>query len=190
MLGCGRPRFSRFYCQRHQRFLRVYGDVNHQPADAEPGARLRWLLSHVGDPTATNDPCVLWPFPLSGGRYGQVVVAGKITSAHVHILTLRVGPPPLDRPFACHGPCHNTRCMVHLSWGSPKTNAADRQRDGTNQAAKGEAHGHAKLTEGSVRLARQRASAGERVSDLAREYEVARETMARAVAGATWRWLT
>lgn len=95
------------------------------------------------------DHCILYPCSKSGNGYGAVWVDGKTIGAHTYALILKSGIRPRDKSYAIHY-CRNRHCInpKHLRWGSPKDNADDRARDGTNIF--GEENNKAKLSRQDV----------------------------------------
>lgn len=88
------------------------------------------------------------------------------------------------------------RRKTHCPQGHPYTEENTRPVGSSGRACrrcgspgwglKGSHNGNSKLTEVTVRDARRRRHAGERVDDLARAYGVAQSVMSRALAGVTW----
>lgn len=128
---------------------------------------------------------VIAPYVRQAG-YATVRLAkgGKKTSHYVHRLVAE----------AFHGRGSEGREVLHrngnkadnraanLSWGSRLDNMADRQRLG--EAAKGESHGHAKLTEDQVRQIRD----DKRYQHIiAEEYGVSRRLIGMIKKGVIWR---
>lgn len=79
---------------------------------------------------------------------------------------------------------HDNRA-VNLAWGTPKENAADRDRNG--RTYRGERLHTAILTEQQVREIRQRKKAGERVAELAKEFGVRQGVVFSVVSRRTWK---
>lgn len=149
-----------------------------------PNARGQRLLEqHIVD-VATG--CWIWRHVNDGDDgYGKVWIAGRRVGAHVAVYELLVGPVPegwqLDH--LCHDPktcaggstCIHRRCVnpAHLE---PVVHAENCRR-GVN----------AKLTAAQVGEIRRRRTAGERGTDLAREYGVRATTISMIHTGRTWR---
>lgn len=135
--GCGSIAKSRGWCNKHYQRWKKHGDPHaggrDRAAHGEPGAFFEEAV------TLETDECVIWPYGLVDG-YGVLTVNGKSGRVSRLALERRVGPAPVDKPLACHGPCHTRACFNyrHLSWGSHKENATDRHRDASQP--RGEAH--------------------------------------------------
>jgi hypothetical protein len=110
--------------------------------------------------------------------------SSRLMRVHLLVLTAFVGPCPPGMQ-ARHGPeGAGVARLANLVWGTPAENMADKLRDGTSN--RGERHGFAKLTAAAVSECRMRATAGERMSDLAREFGVKPGTMQNALTGTNW----
>ena len=99
-----------------------------------------------------------------------------------------VGRPLQRHEWALHR-CDNPACVrpSHLYIGDAKQNVADMHARGRAHSVAGSRHGQAKLTEETVRLAREAVAAGATVLSQAQRYGVSRPTMHRAVKGGGWR---
>lgn len=106
----------------------------------------------------------------------------------VHVLVMRcfVG----ERPNG-HQICHNNgnpedNCLCNLRYDTPKGNAADKRRHGTNHTAKGEASGSAKLRDDDVRTIRKRYAQGETQKEIWKDYQVGKTTIQAICSRTTW----
>jgi hypothetical protein len=93
------------------------------------------------------------------------------------------------RPSPAHEVAHNDGVKVHnhasnLRWATPKENAADRSKHGTQQS--GSNHPFAKLLDEDVPVIRRLKLFGYRGSDIALMFDMNRNTVNRAIAGKTW----
>lgn len=104
----------------------------------------------------------------------------KYETVHTLVLTAFVGPRP-PKNEARHGP--NGRydnSLANLCWGTMSENHQDRRRDGDPGRYR------AKLTVAAVLECRERRAAGERLVDLAREFDVSSSGLCQAIKGVTW----
>lgn len=114
---------------------------------------------------------------------------GTHTTRTVHSLVLEafVGP----RPKGYHGAHNNGRpgdCRLeNLRWATCRDNHSDKRSHGTLPV--GEAHGRAKLTAGQVIEMRRRLAAGETLSALAKDFDVAIPTVFDIKSRKNWKHL-
>ena len=113
--------------------------------------------------------CWLWKGCQTKG-YGVVARSGRQTYAHRYAHEITHGPIPKGS-YVCHR-CDQPLCCrpEHLFLGSQTDNMRDAAAKG--RVARGERNGQAKLTEDAVREIRARRAAGEKLTDLARQYGV------------------
>jgi hypothetical protein len=181
--GCSKPVRARGLCEPHYRRQLKYGDpLGSGTAFGAPAK----FFAEVVIPYSNPNTCLIWPFGISHG-YGTLHRGGK--KYHVHrLVCIEVhGPPPFPEAQACHGECHNRRCVNphHVYWGSPAdNNGRDKVRDGT--AGRGEHNAAAKLTTAKVRQIHR--ATGPHVS-IARRFGVARTIVGRIKQGKIWRHL-
>lgn len=100
---------------------------------------------------------------------------------------------------AFHGSCPEGMEVLHgpggrkdnspknLRYGTRVENQRDRIRDGTNIYSRGEQHYKTSFTTGQILEIRRRNAAGERVIDLAREFNVGRLCIRGIVLRLTWK---
>lgn len=128
-----------------------------------------WGKIHRGGP----DECWIATAKPSG-RYVLIRLNGKSYLLHRVVLTISVGPFPLDKPFACHT-CDVTFCSNphHLYWGTQQDNIQDGWKRGRIKPLVGEAnHGRRKLTELAVIAIRNDRAAGLKLQDIASKYGI------------------
>lgn len=114
---------------------------------------------------------------------------GKCARRKVHLLVLEafVGPRP-DGMEGCHGDGDVSNCWLeNLRWDTKEANQADRLRHGTD--CRGEKSPKAKLTEANARRIRERIAAGERSTEIAKDYSISVSTVRGIKAGRLWGWL-
>lgn len=133
----------------------------------------------------------------STDSYGYQTVAlsknGKSKPYRVHLLVgkafLGLRPPGQDIRHGPKGRKVNT--VANLCYGTRAENEQDKIRDGTfrhgGDGRAGEAASHVKLTWAIVREIRHRRAAGERPSDLAREFSTTPTTIYLIVTNRQWK---
>jgi hypothetical protein len=113
------------------------------------------------------------------GRRRRVMLAALVLEAFI-------GPAPPGKPWSLHGdgnPANNR--LDNLRWGTPADNGGDMVRHGNSR--RGERSPQARLTTEEVRRIKQRHSAGESQSALAREHELSVTAIHYIVHGRNWR---
>lgn len=128
--------------------------------------------------------CILWPYAAVPPGYGRLAIKGKVHHVTRLSATLFHGEPPIDKPYAAHGPCHNPACFNphHLHWSSNAENQADRVRDRT--ADLGEKNHRSKLTAKDVLAIR---ASKESKTKLASIYKVDSANIRSILARKTWK---
>lgn len=137
------------------------------------------------DKSGGEDACWEWMMPKTTGGYGQFRRGDKMYAPHRVVLQWATQKEGKDL-FATHGPCHNKGCVnpEHLSWKTPKGNAADRTRDGTEHH--GEEKAQSKLTEAQVLAIR---SDPRPQRQIAVAYGIARSNVHHIKSRHKWGWL-
>ena len=77
--GCGKPHASKGFCPAHSYKFRKYGDPLAGKTKVGNGAVLRWMDENK---TYCGDECLVWPFALGKGGYGNVWDGRNYTNAH------------------------------------------------------------------------------------------------------------
>jgi hypothetical protein len=131
---------------------------------------------------------LLKPTPNNYGYPAIEVAGGRRHLVHTLVLRVFVGECP-EGMQCCHADGNRTNnALANLSWGTPKDNAADRDRHGTTVRC--ERHGCAKLTPGQVREIRVAMAQPKRsVSAIARQFGVDRKTCRDIANGNIWKAL-
>lgn len=77
--------------------------------------------------------CIEWPWGCAASGYGLFWDGAGMRYAHSESCRLRRGTRPTGKEAAHH--CGNRRCIngAHLFWKTPKQNAADKHRHGTDE---------------------------------------------------------
>jgi hypothetical protein len=160
-------------------WLAIPGHPGYEVSDL---GRVRSYRNRQGHPT--TKPRTLTPAVVQG--YQQIKL-GRSRQTKVHILALEafVGPRP-DGMVCRHldGNGLNNR-ISNLRWGTPEENYADRHLHGTDNT--GSRNGRAKVDERAVAAIRKRLAAGDKQSDVAKDFGVSRGVVAHISAGRTWK---
>jgi len=137
--------------------------------------------------TADDNKCWLWLG--AAGIYGYKRWNGKQERAHriAWMLPDYVIPDGMEIMHSCDNPlCCNPK---HLSVGTRKDNADDREQKGRGKQPKGEEHWNCKLTEVEAIQIRHRLANGEKRSQLAKEYGLHYNTVKEISQGKLWAYL-
>jgi hypothetical protein len=100
-----------------------------------------------------NAACIIWPFAVGKGGYGNLMFDGKYANAHRVVCLIAKGEPPSKGMQAAHN-CGNRLCVNpdHLEWKTCKQNDLDKIRHGTHR--RGERNNLARLTYEDVKRIR------------------------------------
>jgi len=152
--GCDAITVARGYCKKHYLRWHKHGDPEILLIVKTPiGIARKWLEEHI---LFSDENCLSWPFyrHSKDGR-GITWRDGKHAFASRVMCEMVNGPPPTQKHQAAHscGKAHEA-CInpKHLSWKTPKENAADKLLHGTKN--EGERHGMSKITEIDIPLIR------------------------------------
>lgn len=134
-----------------------------------------------------GDECLPWPFTLTEAGYGRVRLEGKVTSHHRALWIRRYGP--IAKDLHVRHKCRLKSCSNpnHHEVGTAKQNVHDKFRDGT--MINGENSPLSKLTDFEVEDIARRVQNRERYTDIAKEYKIHPQTVARIVTKGTWKHL-
>lgn len=179
--GCGDKHYGKGFCSKH--YMRVRRKGTLQTTKAPNGARLNWIRE-----TALlweSDDCLLLPFGAGSHGYGAARAYGEAVLVHRYICEAAHGAPPTSLHDAAHS-CGRKLCANkrHIRWATRQENEADKLLHGTR--ARGERHGHVKLTEAEVLAIR---SARGRQADIADAFGIVQQTVSDIKTGRRWRWL-
>lgn len=150
--GCESKVFGRGWCNAHYKRWWRYGDpLLGRTAEGDPQKYLHdVVLIYDGD------DCLTWPFGRSSAGYGLLSQHGQMALVSRMVCEAANGPPPSSNHHAAHS-CGlgHTGCVAkrHLSWKTPRENAADKITHGT--AILGEDSPNAKLKVSQVIEIRQ-----------------------------------
>lgn len=113
---------------------------------------------------------------------------GKNVRVHRAMLLAFKGPPPPDKPLACHEDGKRTHNRLdNLRWDSPRANQMDRNEHGTG--VRGAANYHTVLTEDYVRGIRAALSIGFKQVDLAEFFGITRANVSAIKHRKSWAYL-
>jgi hypothetical protein len=174
MPGCERPARTKGYCNRHHLKWLRHGDPNGK-RERHHGVSLRQRMAIY---TALGPDCWEWRGARNARGYGVINDGTRIQLAHRMTWLLEHGTVPAH--LSVMHRCDNPACvrLSHLFIGTRADNNADmiakgRARSGSNPP-RGEIMWAAKLTEDVVREIR---NSKERGIDLARRYDVTKQTI-------------
>lgn len=131
-----------------------------------------------------TDSCWLWAGTLVKG-YGHFKVRGRIYRATRIMLALQGSHSDLE---VCHA-CNNPTCVnpAHLSFGSAKRNAEDRELAG--RTVRGEKQWFSKLTSEDVVLIRELRNSGVTRSEVAKRFKVTPQAITSITSRVNWKHL-
>lgn len=132
-----------------------------------------------------SDGCWTWNGPINRDGYGLFACNGKITRIHRYILEAHGAN--LDKNSIVMHICDNPSCCNpdHLKVGTHSDNQKDKYIK--NRQAKADACGSSKLTSENVIECRNRyKNGGITYKELAKEFNVCKDTMQKAIRGINW----
>lgn len=137
-----------------------------------------------------TNACIVWPFYIDKGGYGQVripsFIPGEKTGFLVHRAAYKIAYGEWPMPKGLHS-CDNRRCFNprHIFPGTPRDNTDDMVAK--DRQAKGERTALSKLTCALVQQARREYAEGITSGQLATRYGVSVNVMCAALSGETWK---
>lgn len=142
----------------------------------------------------TEDPstgCYVWHAYKNPKGYGMFEAASRQTKLAHRVAWEMVNGPIPQGMLVCHT-CDNPSCVnpAHMFLGTDADNKRDSISKGRAKIprARGEAQGHAKLTEEKVRaMRRERATDGTSYNKLAAKYGVSSVAAYHAICRVTWK---
>lgn len=178
--SCNRPVYNKtlMLCSRcNQRRLR---SRDYEPSEEELRIRFKEQVAISDDPTK----CWEAKRNINTSGYGKMSISSKVFFAHRVALRLASGKWPLQ--WVLHT-CGNRLCCNpnHLYEGTPKQNAEDRDKDGTQ--LRGEQIWNAKLTVPQVRTIKALLNEGVAATRLARLCNVSAKAIKQIRDGASWK---
>lgn len=202
--GCPKRARGHGWCSTHYTRWRKTGDPlgllppNRKPPPLRPvrPKRERWE-EHV-QRASEPDGCWIWQGSRGNYGYGQLRTGdpGKLERAHRLAWEFYRGSIPIGLQVLHR--CDNPPCVNpdHLFIGTPRDNAADRQRKGRQNRKSGDLrhrvpHGEqmgraAHLTTADVIRIRERVAAGESRASVARDFPISAQQVGSIVARKSW----
>lgn len=170
---CNNQAYSRGLCSMHYQRFKKTGDIEINKK-APDGARLDWVM-RVALQFKNKKKCLVSPFgpTRSEGRVVCRKVRGKAPTKEHHVL------------HSC-GKGHTGCCSPHhVYWGTPKENAADRTKHGTENI--GARNGLSKLNDKIVRRILTLIDKGYTDTQIARKFKVTSATIFPIRSGKGWK---
>lgn len=127
-----------------------------------------------------DDGCFIWPFSVGSDGYPTMRIHGRMTRLNRYVCECQNGPAPSFDHQAAHS-CGNRRCLSrsHLRWATPKENADDRLKHGTQTF--GEDHHNSRISNANADRIR---ADNRRHADIAADFGVDRSTVSAIKRGA------
>lgn len=175
--GCTGKFSAKTYCRKHYRNFCLYGDPVKSLRKSGVGPTVEDRFWARVDKLSSPRGCWEWRGPVSSNGYGIIRVNGKSVGAHRAAWYYSYSEWPY--PMLRHA-CDNRICVnpSHLTVGTHKEN----MQDLTNRNRQA-----SKLTLPDVRRIKQQIAQGARNVDLAREYNVAPNTIRSIRLGKNWK---
>lgn len=179
--GCDKPSRAAGLCAAHRRHQKLCGN----PVASAPPKKAKtiaWVEQAVKSET---DDCLIWPFAVGAGGYGNLSNEGRHVNAHRLTLILSSGEAPNNRQ-AAHS-CGNKLCCNprHLRWATPAENNKDKIAHGT--LMRGNAVPSSKLTPDDVRRIRNRKNC--LLDELAEDFGISKQQVSKIMRREAWSWV-
>lgn len=130
-----------------------------------------------------------WAFTTRGGYLGvSIRIDKQERKFRVHRLVCAAfhGPPPPDKPFACHNNgCSSDNRPENLRWGSAEDNMADKVPHGTH--SRGSRSSSAVIDESRAGEIKAALRAGRKPASIANDLGVSRNVVYLIAEGRTWK---
>lgn len=158
----------------------------------KPGPKSRDLILRITENVKEDSNlCWIWQRQKSSTGYGKITVSSKKLFAHRVSYEVFKGNIP-ENKIVMHT-CDNPSCVNpdHLKLGTQKENIQDMFSKGRNpprnQQCHGESNGQAILTSPQIKEIRRRINSGSKQIDLAKEYNVSKQTISAIFTGISWK---
>jgi hypothetical protein len=180
--GCGKPAKVRGWCRHH------YGNVHRCGSPTGKGRYIgkaeKWVhaaLTHQGS------ECLIWPFAVGKGGYGNMSVGGIYKNAHRVVCEMAHGTPAGDME-AAHS-CGARLCCnpKHLRWATREQNETDKEHHGTR--LRGSQIGNSKMSEETVREIKSLIRSGKKDAEIAKLFGLSYKFVWEVRARKKWAWL-
>lgn len=178
--GCEKNAIKKSLCNAH--YLRNWRHGSPEKGGKSRGIAISFIRENID---FSENECLIWPFYRIPTGYGMINYNGSRILAHRLMCEFVHGPPVESSQEACHtcGKGH-LGCVnpKHLVWKSRLDNIRDKQTHGTQLW--GEKVHFAKL---NIHQAKEIKYSNSKISILAYEFGVSKETIRNIKRGNTWK---
>lgn len=178
---CERAVYVRGWCRRHYYLWYTYGDPQNVPTRALPPYER--LMRHVVE----DGECWILDLVPSDSGYVNISLGRKDERTTAHRFVYEHCNGPIPEGLQVRHKCDRRNCIQpkHLELGTHQDNMDDRSE--RQRGVKGERSGMAKLTEMDVLAIRAAYTAGNTITNLARQYGRGESTIHSVIQRRTWR---